>query len=273
MRSGCARDSATVLPVPGQPGAIGAYPAAWNSSTHGPQESACSHRPWTKTTGVPAGPMSRSPYPELIPDLAAARSLAPPDARVTRPELHPVPSAALARRLTRWLSRRSFHRHGGSLGSYGEGWILRPVFLVLHIASGAAALVLGPLALFAAARRRADRDRALAGYHWAVLATCATAVVVSVLAWSRLWWLVPVAAVSYLLVLAGYLAVRRGWPAWVRAHGLGGSYIALVTALLVVSLRGVSTIAEILAWILPAAVGTPLIVRAHTGARRETRAS
>jgi hypothetical protein len=32
---------------------------------------------------------------------------------------------------------------------------------------------------------------------------------------------------------------------------------------------GISSTAEIVAWILPAAVGVPLIVRAHTGARAE----
>ena len=51
------------------------------------------------------------------------------------------------------------------------------------------------------------------------------------------------------------------------AHGLGGSYIALVTALLVVSAGDISMTAEIFAWILPTAVGVPLIVRAHTGDR------
>ena len=60
----------------------------------------------------------------------------------------------------------------------------------------------------------------------------------------------------------------RHWPLWMRAHGWGGSYIALVTALLVVSARGVSGVLEAVAWILPAAIGVPLIVRAHTGPHR-----
>ena len=51
------------------------------------------------------------------------------------------------------------------------------------------------------------------------------------------------------------------------AHGLGGSYVALVTALLVVSAGDISTAAEIFAWILPTAVGVPLIVRVHNGDR------
>jgi len=78
---------------------------------------------------------------------------------------------------------------------------------------------------------------------------------------------VPIAVLSYGLALAGYLGSRHGWPLWGRAHGWGGSYIALVTALLVVSARGHSGALEALAWILPAAIGTPLIVRAHLAPR------
>lgn len=144
---------------------------------------------------------------------------------------------------------------------------MRDVFLALHIVCGAVALALGPLALLAAARRHGSRELLLTAYLWAVFATCLTAAVVSLLAWSRLWWLIPVAVLSYLLALVGYVAVRRGWPKWVGAHGLGGSYIALWTALLVVSAGDISTTAEIIAWILPAAIGVPLIVWTHTGAR------
>jgi hypothetical protein len=146
---------------------------------------------------------------------------------------------------------------------------LRPFFLTLHILSGTAALVLGPLALFAASRRRNNRERLLTAYVWAVFATCLTAAIVSLLDWSRLWWLIPVAVLSYLLALVGYVAVRRGWPKWIGAHGLGGSYIALWTALLVISVGDTSTTAEIACWILPAAIGVPLIIRTHTGARAE----
>ncbi len=145
---------------------------------------------------------------------------------------------------------------------------MRTVFLIVHVASGVVALVLGPLALLAAWRQLPSFGRLRDAYHWTVLAVCATATVVSVLDWARLWWLVPIAALSYGLALAGYLGSRRHWPLWMRAHGWGGSYIALVTALLVVSARGVSGVLEAVAWILPAAIGVPLIVRAHTGPHR-----
>jgi hypothetical protein len=142
---------------------------------------------------------------------------------------------------------------------------LREVFLVLHVASGTAALALGPLALLLARHQGRGAAQLRGTYHWTVLVVCATAAVVSVLAWTRLWWLVPIGVLSYGLALTGYLGSRRDWPLWIRAHAWGGSYIALVTALLVVSARGVSPVLEAIAWVLPAAIGVPLIVRSHTG--------
>jgi hypothetical protein len=144
---------------------------------------------------------------------------------------------------------------------------MREAFLALHIVSGAAALALGAVMLLASARRHAMREPLLIAYLGAVFATCLTATVLALLDWSRLWWIVLLALLSSILAAAGYVAVRRGGPKWVVAHGLGGSYIALVTALLVVSAGDISTAAEIFAWILPTVVGVPLIVRAHTGDR------
>jgi len=141
---------------------------------------------------------------------------------------------------------------------------VRAVILVLHVASGAVALALGPLALLQATRRRHGVARLGAVYHWTVLIVCATATVVSALAFARLWWLVPIAVLSYGLALAGYLGSRRHWPLWMRAHAWGGSYIALITALLVVSVPSGSPVLQTVAWILPAAIGIPLIVRVHT---------
>ena len=75
-----------------------------------------------------------------------------------------------------------------------------------------------------------------------------------------LWWLLLPAGFSYLLALLGFLAPRRRWRGWVGAYarGQGGSYIALVTALLVVSVDGTAAVA---AWVLPTLVGHPLIER------------
>lgn len=140
--------------------------------------------------------------------------------------------------------------------------MLPDLALVFHIAAGAAALALGPLAVYTA-RRRGSSTRLAEGYHWAVLGVCLSAVLLAALDWSRLWWLVPIAAGSYALTLLGKLAGKRRGSRWagLRVHGQGGSYIALVTALLVVSAGSP------LAWVAPTVVGSPLVARAARRAR------
>ena len=102
------------------------------------------------------------------------------------------------------------------------------------------------------------RSRAGAAYHWSVLAVSLTALALVALDWPSLWWLSILAAVSYGLALLSLLAAEWRGRGWIRAyaHGQGGSYIALVTALLVVSLDGPASTA---AWIVPTLVGLPLI--------------
>ena len=133
----------------------------------------------------------------------------------------------------------------------------RDMLLSLHVTASALGLALGALAI-RAERWPPHRSRAGAWYHWSVLAVSFTAVLLAALNWAALWWLSVLAVVSYGLALIGLLAARRRPPGWLRAyaHGQGGSYIALVTAFLVVSLDG---FASTLAWLLPTLLGVPLI--------------
>jgi hypothetical protein len=141
---------------------------------------------------------------------------------------------------------------------------IRDPVLVVHIAAGLVALALGPLALLATAAGD-RRSRAEGGYHWTMVMVGLSAAGLAVLRWDELWWFVPLAAFSYALALHGHRAARRHRPGWRRAHiaGVGGSYIALVTALLVVSADG-----AIVAWVLPALVGVPIIHVARARAAR-----
>ncbi len=131
--------------------------------------------------------------------------------------------------------------------------------LAAHIVAGAAGLVLGAAAL-GAEHPPAYRSRAGAGYVWAVAAVAITAIALVALDEWELWWLVPLAVLALSLALAGYVAPARRRGPWIRpyAHGQGGAYIALVTALLVVSLPGAAATA---AWIIPTLIGLPLIER------------
>jgi uncharacterized membrane protein len=153
---------------------------------------------------------------------------------------------------------------------------LRDPALAIHIASGTTGLILGPLAM-RAPKWRGPHTRLGEAYHWVMLAVCLSAAALAILAWSRIWWFLPIATFSYANALLGYVAAKRRRPGWLRFHiaGMGGSYIALVTALLVVNLGSTLPIV----WLLPTVVGSPLIAwvisevdagRRPRGRRRDT---
>jgi uncharacterized membrane protein len=133
----------------------------------------------------------------------------------------------------------------------------RHLFLAIHITAGTTGLILGPIAM-RAPKRRGPHTRLGETYHWVMLAVAVTAAALAILDWHRIWWLLSIAVFSYANALVGYLAVKRRRPGWLAWHirGMGGSYIALVTALLVVNVGAGLGIA----WFLPTIVGTPLIV-------------
>jgi hypothetical protein len=131
------------------------------------------------------------------------------------------------------------------------------VALTIHAACGSVGLVLGPVAMLSG-KRRGTHTRSGEAYHWVFLVLFLSAVALAVLNWDEVWWLAFVGAFSYGLALLGYLAAKRRWAGWLRAHvaGQGGSYIAMVTALLVVNTGGRSPFP----WVVPTLIGTPIIV-------------
>ena len=133
------------------------------------------------------------------------------------------------------------------------------MLLGVHIALGSLALVAGAAVLV---RGRLSPELGWVGlvYLWLVLGVCVTAVALVGTDPRSLWWLIGLALLTAVLASVGALAPRWSRPSWARAyaHGTGGSYIALLTATLVVS---IDDSLQILAWILPTAVGVPLIER------------
>src|SRR3712207_565321 len=144
------------------------------------------------------------------------------------------------------------------------------VVLTIHVAAGAAGLVLGPIAMFSA-KRRGRHTRTGDAYHWVFFTLFVTAVALALLNWDEVWWLAFVGLFSYAFALLGFLSAKLRWREWLQFHvvGQGGSYIAMVTALLVVNLGRVS----VLAWLLPTLVGSPLIawVTSEVAAGRRPR--
>lgn len=134
--------------------------------------------------------------------------------------------------------------------------MLRTTLLAVHVVGGIAGLILGPAAMAATVRGR--RGRAIVGYHVAVAVLAAAAVGLAVFDWGDLWPFVLLAAGTEAAVVGSQAVGGRG----ARVRLLCGSYVSLVTALLVVSWG------SLLAWILPTVVGTVLVEAAATRAHR-----
>ena len=126
---------------------------------------------------------------------------------------------------------------------------MRELVLQLHVAVGTGALVLGPCWLAARRRRRRATGWAVA-YQGAVVGVVLSAAFLAVTD-PQLAWLLPVAVGTEVLAVTGALARRRSWTGWRswQPHLLGGSYIALVTGVLI------AETGNPVFWMLPAVVG------------------
>ncbi len=134
---------------------------------------------------------------------------------------------------------------------------LHTALLLLHATAGTLGLLLGPVAALTAAERR-DATWLISAYQVAVTVVCASALGLVALAPAAFWWLIPFAFGTQ----AAIVVARRTTDPSRRVRLLGGSYVALVTALLVVSWSNP------LAWILPTLLGVGLVESAAARAPR-----
>ena len=141
-----------------------------------------------------------------------------------------------------------------------------PLFLaalVVHVLAGLTCVVAGALA--ASARKRPGRHpTAGRGYLWGIGVVFATATVMAVIRWREDWHLFAIATVAFALAMFGWRARRRRQPNWPRYHaiGMGGSYIALLTGFYVDNGRQLplwDRLPQWTYWVIPAAIGVPLI--------------
>ena len=135
--------------------------------------------------------------------------------------------------------------------------MLRSAILLTHIAAGVGGLLVGPAAMRAALDDRRDTAGARA-YLAAVTVLTISAAGLVALRPGALWPFLFLA----LGTEAAVLAARRARRTDHHARLVGGSYISLVTALLVVSWGSIA------AWILPTVIGTLLVERAAGATRR-----
>jgi hypothetical protein len=135
---------------------------------------------------------------------------------------------------------------------------VRTLLLTVHISAGTLGLLTAPLAMLAP-KRNGWHPRIGRIYQLCVALICTSAIGLVVMQ-PALWWLAVIAAATWAAALAGWQVRRRRPPGWLPWHIslMCGSYISLVTALFVVNLGTHAAIA----WVLPAAIGSPLIARA-----------
>ena len=150
-----------------------------------------------------------------------------------------------------------------------------PVFLsvvALHIPLGVTSVVSGAIAMLSRkARGRHPKFGTI--YFWSTAALFISATGLSVMRWPEDYHLFVLGALSFAAASLGRAARRGCWRNWVAFHisGMGLSYVLLLTAFYVDNGKSLPLWKElppITYWLLPGAVGIPLIVRALMRYRR-----
>jgi uncharacterized membrane protein len=145
-----------------------------------------------------------------------------------------------------------------------------PVFLAvvvgIHIPLGMACVALGAVAMLSE-KRRGRHSTFGKLYYWCLLALFASATALSSMRWHENYHLFILGALSFASAWVGRTAIRQRWRHRVRLHisGMGLSYVLMLIAFYVDNGKQLplwKDLPHIMYWLLPLAVGVPLIVRA-----------
>jgi hypothetical protein len=144
-----------------------------------------------------------------------------------------------------------------------------PVFLTIvgiHVLLGLACVIAGAIAMLSPKRAgRHPRNGTI--YFWCLAAVFLTSSSLAAVRWTSDYHLFVLGALSFAAACLGRQARRSRWPHWVRLHitGMGSSYVLLLIAFYVDNGKSLplwKDLPSVAYWLLPAAVGIPLIVRA-----------
>jgi hypothetical protein len=152
-------------------------------------------------------------------------------------------------------------------------------FLAVHVLAGLTAVVTGAVA--ALVRKGSPRHiRAGRWYYLAITVVFVTATVLAALRWRQDYYLFIIGAVAFTAATIGYQHRRRHHPGD-SGHiiGMGIAYVAMLTAFYVDNgphLPLWDHLPVLAFWLLPTAIGAPIIARAvirarHTTSRPPTR--
>jgi uncharacterized membrane protein len=144
-----------------------------------------------------------------------------------------------------------------------------PAFLTvvgLHVLVGLLCVVAGAIAMLSP--KRSGRHPTFGSiYYWSLVAVFVSATALSMVRWAEDYHLFVLGALAMACATLGRTARRRRWGGWVRLHitGMGLSYILLLTAFYVDNGKSLplwKELSPIAYWLLPLAVGLPLIIHA-----------
>jgi hypothetical protein len=144
--------------------------------------------------------------------------------------------------------------------------------LILHIVAGTICLFTGAIA-FSVRKRRGSHTGFGEVYHASCVVIFGTAVIMAILHWEESAALFFVAIFAYTFAFVGYMARKRRWKNWVSLHisGMLGSYIAIITAVLITNGSDIPLLRELpmwSLWILPTIIGTPIALYVQHRFRR-----
>jgi hypothetical protein len=150
--------------------------------------------------------------------------------------------------------------------------------VAIHVVFGIACVMTGVIAMLSE-KRRGRHPIIGTIYYWCLSAVFATATVVAAVRWAEDYHLFILGALSFGAASFGRTARRQRWRNWGKIHitGMGLSYIFLITVFYVDnghSLPLWKELSPITYWLLPGAVGIPLVIRTllrHPLARHSTR--
>jgi hypothetical protein len=149
-------------------------------------------------------------------------------------------------------------------------------FLAVHVLAGLTALVAGAIA--ALVRKDSPRHiRAGRWYYRAITVLFATATVLAAMRWRQDYYLFLIGAVAFTAATIGYQHRRRHRPGD-SGHiiGMGAAYVAMLTAFYVDNgphLPLWDHLPAVAFWLLPSAIGAPIVARAVIRARRSQSVS
>ena len=135
--------------------------------------------------------------------------------------------------------------------------------LAVHVVAGLVCVVAGIVAMLSV-KRVGRHPTAGSIYYWSLLVVFVTMSALALVRWVEDYHLFILGVLAFAAGTLGRTARRRRWQEWVKLHivGMGTSYILLLTAFYVdngPNLPLWRMLPPLTFWILPSAVGIPII--------------